>query len=260
MGGLMNLQHLTNKTLLADTKDLVGRETKLTTQILWHIKEIDKRRLYSDLRYASLWEYVTKELGYSEGSAHRRISAARALVEMPELEQKLNSGELNLTNLAMVLSSCQSETVEVKREILTQIENKTTTQVKQVLQARAGIPAKKFKLELDEETYALLLKLKALRPQDKNVAKFAIQLAITAAERQRFKKVARPKLTSTAEVKRKVFARDQHRCSNCKSHYALEIDHIKPKALGGGNEEANLRVLCHNCNQRARQRAGLTTS
>ena len=92
----MNLKHLTDSTLLKDTKFLASREREITVQILHHIKEIDRRKLYSDLKYSSIYEYCKKELCYSEGSAHRRIHAARMLKEMPEIEEKIESGALSL--------------------------------------------------------------------------------------------------------------------------------------------------------------------
>lgn len=52
-------------------------------------------------------------------------------------------------------------------------------------------------------------------------------------------------------LKREVFQQAQEKCENCGSHYALEIDHIIPRALGGPNEKNNLRILCRLCNQRA---------
>ncbi len=96
----MNLKHLTDSTLLKDTKNLASKERELTVQILHHIKEIDRRKLYSDLKYSSIYEYCEKELCYSAASAHRRIQAARMIKEMPEIEAKIESGELSLINIA----------------------------------------------------------------------------------------------------------------------------------------------------------------
>jgi hypothetical protein len=62
----------------------------------------------------------------------------------------------------------------------------------------------------------------------------------------------------SAALKREVWRRDQAQCSyrskdgkKCFSRFALEIDHIKPVALGGKSEASNLRLLCraHNRQQ-----------
>ncbi len=92
----MNLKHLTDKSLLTDTKVLVGKEREFLTKILHHLKEIDKRKLYSDLGYSSLYEYCVRELGYSEGNAQRRIQTCRLLTEVPEIEEKIEMGLLKI--------------------------------------------------------------------------------------------------------------------------------------------------------------------
>ena len=65
-----------------------------------------------------------------------------------------------------------------------------------------------------------------------------------------------------AEVKRLVWARDQGRCSyvnpktgqRCGSRYMIQMDHIKPYALGGRSTKENMRLLCAGHNRfRARE-------
>ncbi|HRK08364.1 MAG TPA: HNH endonuclease signature motif containing protein, partial [Pseudobdellovibrionaceae bacterium] len=52
------------------------------------------------------------------------------------------------------------------------------------------------------------------------------------------------------KLRRKIQHEAQHKCANCGSRHALEIDHIHPFAQGGTHTPANLRTLCRNCNQR----------
>jgi hypothetical protein len=61
----MNLKHLTDRVLIEDTKILVTKDREVLVQLLHHLKEIDARKLYSDLGYSSLFAYMTKGLGYS---------------------------------------------------------------------------------------------------------------------------------------------------------------------------------------------------
>lgn len=98
----MKLTHLQDKTLLDDTKILAGVDRETTLKLLHHLKEIDRRKLYSDLKYSSLFNYCIHELGYSEGSAQRRIVAARMMRDIPEIEEKIETGELTLTNISLV--------------------------------------------------------------------------------------------------------------------------------------------------------------
>ena len=66
----MNLKHLTDKVLLDDTKKLAKAEREVTIKILHHLKEIDRRKLFTDLGHRSLHDYCLRELGYSDASAH----------------------------------------------------------------------------------------------------------------------------------------------------------------------------------------------
>ena len=57
-------------------------------------------------------------------------------------------------------------------------------------------------------------------------------------------------------VRDKIFLRDGSRCTyvapdgtRCKETHRLEIDHIRPFGMGGGNEIQNLRLLCRSHNQ-----------
>lgn len=95
----MNLKHLTDGQLQLDIKKLVQNERTLLTQILYHLKEIEARKLFSSFGYSSLFEYACQELKYSSDQAFRRIQAMRLLREIPEAAQKIDSGELSLSNI-----------------------------------------------------------------------------------------------------------------------------------------------------------------
>jgi 5-methylcytosine-specific restriction endonuclease McrA len=54
----------------------------------------------------------------------------------------------------------------------------------------------------------------------------------------------------TDEQAQTVFLRDGHVCLKCGRDYGLTLDHILPKAKGGGNETENLQTLCWICNNK----------
>jgi hypothetical protein len=88
-------QELAERILL-----LRDRERAITVKFLNHLGEFDKRRLYLDLGYSSLFDYCVRKLGYSESSAFRRVECARALREFPQLGSMILNGEVNLCSLA----------------------------------------------------------------------------------------------------------------------------------------------------------------
>ncbi len=108
----MNLTQLSDQDLHTETKTLVGRERQIVTTILHHLREIERRRLFSDFGCSSLFDYAVRVLGYSEGQAQRRIQAMRLMKEIPDLEKKISEGTLNLSNIAQA----QTAFNELKRQ------------------------------------------------------------------------------------------------------------------------------------------------
>ena len=51
------------------------------------------------------------------------------------------------------------------------------------------------------------------------------------------------------EVRRAVFQRDGGQCTECRSTFDLQYDHVIPVALGGATRAENLQLLCGTCNR-----------
>ncbi len=105
------LRKLKNSELDFRIKSLARQERELLTQVLHVIKEIDNRRLYLEMGYSSLFAYLSESVGYSPASAQRRIDAARLLNEIPSLSEKIESGEIHLTQACMIQMAAR----EIKR-------------------------------------------------------------------------------------------------------------------------------------------------
>ncbi len=150
---------LTDLELNSTIKSLAAEERKLTKEILLHIAEVDKRRLYLKMAYPSLYEYLTKEIGYSEGSAQRRIDAARLINKLPEVSNKIESGDLNLSQISKVQRICRQlkketgKVVEtaVQKQIFEKLENQTSQQTDFIL-------ANEFQMEIKAFDKVLLQK------------------------------------------------------------------------------------------------------
>ncbi len=273
----MNLKHLTDKVLIEDTTILVSKEREVLVKLLHHLKEIDVRKLYSDLGYSSLFAYMTKGLGYSESAAGRRIQAARLLNSHPEIDTKIENGSLNLTNLNQVAFAFKNEPVENQKDFLTKIEGMTSIETKKEIFKELGSnPLKKesikvssattyeFKITIDEETNELITELRGLsQNQDlSTLIKEALKTQIELKKKKKFALVAKKtestpasgaglKRTPTRGQKREVFKRDKT-CQKCGKTHHLNFDHLKAYALGGNTVIENLRLLCSSCNQRER--------
>jgi 5-methylcytosine-specific restriction endonuclease McrA len=87
----------------------------------------------------------------------------------------------------------------------------------------------------------------------------ALDELLAKLEKERLGKTARPNRKARSSkvgrisraVRREVFARDGEQCTftdehgnRCPSRTRLELDHIDPRARGGGDDATNLRVVC----------------
>jgi hypothetical protein len=267
----MNLKHLTDETLHSDTHRLNREHNEVLTKLLHHLQENERRRLFSKYKYASLFSYVVGELKYSEDEANRRISAMRLLRDIPQIENKITSGELSLTNLVLAQTLFSKErklgrayTAFQKAEVLLKLENQSVRAAQKIVaEINPEMKTKKTELNfdsiMDESLKEKLLKIKGdYAHSDPNLTLNELlhklcDLQIEAKQKTPAKKKspAAAHVTSQAAIRRQVWKRDQHRCTNCKSTHAVQIDHRIPKAMGERSTLENMRLLCRSCNQRA---------
>jgi 5-methylcytosine-specific restriction endonuclease McrA len=120
---------------------LVQTERKITQQILDLINQCEQIRAYAKLGYSSMFEYLNKGLGYSEGSAQRRLSSARLLRDIPDIRTDLQSGVLNLTQVSMAQIAIRKEEKTQKqkmdsfekKELINKLKSKNTFESKNIL-------------------------------------------------------------------------------------------------------------------------------
>jgi 5-methylcytosine-specific restriction endonuclease McrA len=171
----MNLRILKDKELLEQTKIVAQSEREILTKMLHHLREIDRRKLFSDLGYQSLFAYAVKELKYTEGQAGRRIQAMRLIREIPEIEWKIESGNLNLINVSQVQSlfrEAKRASILVsksdKLSLLRKLENKSKLEGQKIIENMRPVLNLKPKLEdkteisLSDETKNKISELRSL--------------------------------------------------------------------------------------------------
>ena len=283
----MHLKNIGDSTLISRVEALAKEERELLTKVLHHFRDIERRRLFADLGYRSLHDFATKHLGYSDDQAYRRIAAMRLLKEIPEIEEKLASGELSLSHISLAQSLFNQEkkyagklfTKEEKQDVFDKISTKPIREAERITVSMAShqVPSKpdqiriitEEKVELKfqaskslQDKIETLKGLLAHKTPDMPLGELFETLCDMGLEQLDPSKPAREKVatsrkhrdivqTSKAAVRREVFREAEGKCQNCGSGYALEVDHIHPKAKGGSDEKENLRLLCRTCNQRA---------
>ncbi len=180
---MKSLKTLSNETLLLNTKSLATEERKLTTSILWHLHEIQTRRLYAEKGFGSLFEYAVKELQYSEAAAGRRIAAMRLLVEVPEIEPALEKGDVSLSTLSTIQGFIQRKEEPVsrqeKKELVFALQGKSKRECEKELSAldpQAALPRERERVVSPTQTEirfiaddSLMEKLQDIRELDGHV-------------------------------------------------------------------------------------------
>jgi hypothetical protein len=112
-----SLSKLSNQELNSKIQALVCDERRVTVEVLRHLREVERRMLFAELGYPSLFAYATVELGYSEAAASRRIEAMRAVREVAELESKIESGEMSLSVVAQARVAIRAHERETKAKV-----------------------------------------------------------------------------------------------------------------------------------------------
>jgi len=98
-------------------KQLVQSERKITTEILHLLNLAQERKFFLRQAYSSLFDWMTRGLGYSESAAYRRIEAARLLRAVPTAAEKLRSGEINITTMAAAQSVMRAQEKATKTKV-----------------------------------------------------------------------------------------------------------------------------------------------
>ncbi len=285
----MNLKALNKMELDHQLKSLVQKERDLLHEILLTIQEIDTRRTFLELGFPSLFDYLVKGIGYSEGSAQRRIDAARLIREIPAVALKIQNGEIKLNQISLVQKAsrevfkahAKKVTTNEKSELLDRLCDKSHSQSQQQVAAFFDLPVlqtthqsvqadKSVRVELtfSEEAYAKIRKAQELLSHavpNQELTGFLEYLADKVIRQ----KTAKMKMNTENEKlgTATVAVKESPNCcqyvdsitgQRCRSTWKLQIDHKQSRWAGGDDNPQNLQWLCAGHNKlKYRQEAGL---
>ena len=189
---LRELKALTDREVDERTIGLARQERVVTERLLLHMKEVEVRRIYlNHPKCESLHAYAIRVLKMSEGSAGRRVNAARLLKDFPELGERIVEGTTNLSKLSLMQVYVKAEekrvghkvTREFKRGLLAQIENKPIYEAELALaqampEAKPAHESKRVRpngnverlIDCDPELNALIEEVRALNSHDPGFA------------------------------------------------------------------------------------------
>lgn len=132
----MSLKLKSDEQLLVGLEELFQQERVHSRNIFLHLKEIWSRRLYAKRGYGDLVEMLIKHYRQSEPAARQRMKTLELMLDVPVVEERLVSGDLNLSTVAMAQRKILEQekivgkklSSEKKAEIVDSITGKTLDQ------------------------------------------------------------------------------------------------------------------------------------
>lgn len=132
--------------LLRRLRDILRDSRRTESDLVAHVGEVDRRRLYAREASPSMFVYCTRVLHLSGAEAYLRITAARAARKHPMLLAMLADGRLHLSGIAK-LAPCLTR--ENRDAILSRATHRSKREIEELvaeIAPRADVPARLRKL------------------------------------------------------------------------------------------------------------------
>lgn len=110
----------------------MDEERRISVEVVRHLMEIKRRRLYAERGFESMWECLIEEFKLSKGAAQNRLNVIRVLEEHPELASHLESGNLCFTVVSELARVCR-ELEKEPSELLPLILGKSSREATRAL-------------------------------------------------------------------------------------------------------------------------------
>jgi hypothetical protein len=98
------LSLLSDSELLERLPVLARAEREATAEVIEHLVEVERRRLYLEQACPNLVAYCRDRLGYAVDAAYKRAKVAEVAIRFPRALDELRSGALHLTALLLLAS------------------------------------------------------------------------------------------------------------------------------------------------------------
>jgi hypothetical protein len=125
-----SLQHLDKHELLRDFEGLVHKDRCATATMVAYIAEIDRRKLYLEQAFPSMFAFCTKRFHMSEAVAARRIRAGRTTCRFPCIFGMIARGELHLSGVHQLATHL---TEDNHKEVLRRAKHRSMREIEQLI-------------------------------------------------------------------------------------------------------------------------------
>jgi len=125
--------HFSHDALLRDLKTLDGQDRRTAAVLLSRVAEFEERRLFLREGYPSMYAYCIQDLHWCEGTASRRIYAARAARRFPVLFDAVADGRLHVSGVLMLSKYLASGNAD---ELLAAATHNSKAEIQQLIADR----------------------------------------------------------------------------------------------------------------------------
>ena len=242
----MKLKNLDSEELVYRLRDLVKSERSITAEVIEYIQEVDARKLFLDFGHTNTFSFLTRELGYSESAAMRRLSAARFSREIPEIKEAIEDGSLNLSQVSLLASSIRAKQkqdpsilvgLDEKRDLLDRLKSQDLKSSEKIIATGLDLPIRvqekkhyqkdnsvRLEITLSEQQMNELNRVKEIishqnpNPTVAELVSFLARAFLKSNEPKRYRKVTAGAVVGVRtkkrpyiprHVKQKIFQRDR---------------------------------------------------
>src|SRR5580765_539612 len=124
---------LSDTELLARIPSVVQAERVASADVVEHLMEVERRRLYLEQACSSLYTYCCERLGYTEDAALKRARVARLALRLPRVLDELRTGAIHLTGLFLLDRYLNDENAE---GLLAEARGKSRRELEKLLAIR----------------------------------------------------------------------------------------------------------------------------
>jgi hypothetical protein len=259
----MELCKLSDDQLIAGLEQQFTVERSASHNILLHLKEIRSRRLYADRGYPSLFSMLVHQFHQSESAANQRLKALDLMLAVPVVENRLISGDLNMSTVALAQRQIKREekltgakvTKQKKIEIVESITNKTMAQAEtelfkhlpqtashpQTIERRISADATRISLSVPDDVREMMTRLKELwahvdpAMDHVEVMRRAFKLALSQVDPTQKKK-------TQGATDRRNTAAAKRRSSDRLTYYGKEFDRVLWERAGSQCEYKDMKT------------------
>ncbi|MEQ9536797.1 MAG: hypothetical protein RIU46_08635, partial [Deltaproteobacteria bacterium] len=121
---------MTQSDLLSGLREALRAELNSGVQALRFMAEIERRKLYVERGFSSLFRLCVEGLGLTEDQACRRVAVVRAARRVPEVFQMIANGELHMTGVAKLSKFMNDDNAH---SLVEQAKNKSKAEVEMLI-------------------------------------------------------------------------------------------------------------------------------